>query len=252
MTALPPRELHLPDLPEVSVQIGGIEPGTQPRAQPALAYRLGQGLSSYLPLLLMAVLALSTAWLVRHTPQVPATAAVRALRESPDYTMQGFTVQRFGPDGRVLLNISGDVLHHFPGADRLEIEGVRIHAIAPDGRLTDAVAKRALINGDGSEAQLLGGARVVSQLEGGELLEVQGEFLHAFLRLEQLRSDQPVLVRRGSSQTRAGGLRYDHLTRELRLLGPVRSTLGPAGSRAAAAATVTVPASATRRPQEPS
>ena len=252
MTALPPRELHLPDLPEVSVQIGGPVLGLAPRAQPALAYRLGQGLSSYLPLLLMAVLALSTAWLVKHTPQVPANAPARAPRETPDYTMKGFSVQRFGPDGRVLLNISGDLLHHYPAADRLEIEGVRIHAIAADGRLTDAVAKRALINGDGSEAQLLGGARVVTRLEGGEVLEVQGEFLHAFLRLEQLQSDQAVQVRRGSSQTQAGGVRYDHLTRELRLLGPVRSTLGPAGSGATAAATAAMPASATRRPQAPS
>jgi lipopolysaccharide export system protein LptC len=237
----PPRALHLPDLPEVSVQIGdgsidgpevaptGI-PAARPR--PALSYRLQQALASYLPLLLMGLLALMTAWLVQHTPTPDGPTAPRAVREAADYTMTGFAIQRFGPDGREILRIAGDRLRHFPLSDQLEIEGVRVHAVAPDGRLTDAVARRALVIGDGSEVQLLGGAQVVSQLGAGEALEVKGEFLHAFVRLGRLRSQQPVLVRRGASVTQAGGLDYDHHERQLTLLGPVRVTV-PASARGA-------------------
>ena len=233
----PPRALHLPDLPEVSVQIGADPParldaapaaGPAPRPQQALSYRLQQALGSYLPLLLMGVLALGTAWLVQHTPAVPGPAGARPPRETPDYTMTGFAIQRFGPDGREVLRIAGDRVYHYPGTDRLEIEGVRIHAVAPDGRPTDAVALRALVNGDGSELQLLGGAQVISQLGAGDVLEMRGEFLQAFVRFERLRSHLPVLVRRGRSETRAGGLDYDHLERQLKLLGPVRVTLQPA------------------------
>ena len=244
-----PPELHLPDLPEIAVQLGvsGLDPPDAPdrgqAARPAWSwgYRLRQGLSTYLPLLLMGLLAASTWWLVTNTPQGDALAGEKPVRESPDYTMTGFSITRFAPDGRVVLRIAGDALRHFPTTDQLEIEGVRIHAIAPDGRTTDATARRALANGDGSEVQLLGGARVISQLDGAEVLELQGEFLHAFLRFERIRSHLPVRLRHGGTETRAGGLEYDHLQQLLQLSGPVRATVqpGPRAKPPAGAAAVT-------------
>jgi len=233
----PPRALHLPDLPEVSVQLGGAAPATPQAPRPVLSWgwRLRQALSSYLPLLLMALLAASTWWLVKHTPQTPGAGDEAPPRQTPDYTMRGFAITRFAPDGRVMLRIAGDVLRHYPASDRLEIEGARIHAIAPDGRTTDASATRALANGDGSEVQLLGDAQVVSQVAGGDRLEVRGEFLHAFLRFERLRSHLPVRVTRGGSDIHAGGLEYDHLARTLQLNGPVRASFLP-GVRAKAGA----------------
>ncbi len=235
-------ELHLPDLPEVSVQLGlPVPPGSDdtPAGQPARApqpwsYRLLQGLSSYLPLLLMALLASGTWWLVRNTPQAPGARAVTPPSQTPDYTMNGFAITRFAPDGQVALRIAGDVMRHYPATDRLEIDGVRIQAIAPDGRTTQATARHAVANGDGSEIQLLGGAEVISQLQAGDTLEVRGEFLHAFLRFERLRSHLPVRVRHGGTETRAGGLDYDNLQRQLTLSGPVRAVMVP-GRRSTAA-----------------
>lgn len=228
-------ELHLPDLPEVSVQLGlpesrpGSAAGQGARAPQPWVRRVLQGLSSYLPLLLMALLAAGTWWLVRNTPGAPAARAPAPPSQTPDYTMDGFAITRFGPDGQVVLRISGDLLRHFPATDRLEIDGVRIRATAPDGRITNATARQAVANGDGSEVQLLGGAEVISQVPGGERLEVRGEFLHAFLRFERLRSHLPVQVRHGGTEARAGGLDYDHLQRQLVLSGPVRVTMAPGG-----------------------
>ncbi len=233
MTPNPARGLHLPDLPEVSVLIGSVSDGldvaqgAEPTPRPARGYRLRQALSSYLPLLLMGLLAVSTGWLVKNTPQIPGPMAAGPVRQDPDYTMTGFSISRFDPQGREVLRIAGDLLRHYPATDQLDIEGVRIHAIAPDGRVTDASARRALANGDGSEVQLLGGARVTSQVEGADTLEMEGEFLHAFTRFERLRSHLPVRVRHGGAETHAGGLDYDHLARQLQFLGPVRTTLRP-------------------------
>ena len=78
---------------------------------------------------------------------------------------------------------------------------------------------------------MLGGAKVISQLDGAEVLELQGEFLHAFLRFERIRSHLPVRLRHGGTETRAGGLEYDHLQQLLQLSGPVRATVQP-GPRA--------------------
>ena len=239
----PPPELHLPDLPEIPVQLGlpalggeGPPQGGQPgRPAPSWGYRLRQVLSTYLPLLLMALLAVFTWWLVKNTPQPPEPGGETPPRQAPDYTMNGFSITRFSPEGQVVLRIDGDVLRHFPATDVLEVEGVRIHAISPDGRTTDATAQRALANGDGSEVQLLGGAQVISQLDGTDTLEMQGEFLHAFLRFEKLRSHLPVRLRRGNTETRAAGLEYDHLQQQLRLDGPVRLTMLPAARKPAPA-----------------
>jgi lipopolysaccharide export system protein LptC len=185
-------------------------------------------LSAYLPLLLMALLAMATWWLVKNTPHPDDAPAEKAVRHEPDYTMQRFTLQRFGNDGRLLVQVEGEQLRHYPDTDTLEIDTVRIQSFSPDGAVTHATARRALTNGDASEVQLLGGAQV--QRSGGkraEKIEFEGEFLHAFLRTEQVRSHLPVLVRQGGSELRAGGMDYDNQTQVAQLKGPVRARFTP-------------------------
>ena len=226
----PPRELHLPGLPEVAVGLGTAAGGPiVPRPRLSLGHRLLDLLSTYLPLLLMALLATSTWWLVKNTPQAAGPSAQAPLRKDPDYTMAAFSVTRFGPDGRVQVRIDGDQMRHYPDTDRMEIDGVRIHAIGEDGRITDATASRAVAKGDASEVQLIGAAEVVSQLAQGPKLTVNSEFLHAFLRFEQLRSHLPVKVEQGGSVLRGGGLDYDHGTGRLVLKAPVRAQFAPGG-----------------------
>ena len=226
-SAHPPPELHLPDLPEVPLTLGPVLPGAAGQAAVPLGARLRDGLSTYLPLLLMAVLASGTWWLVKNTPQLGGGPEARPVRHEPDYTMRNFSLTRFGPDGRLAVRVDGDVLRHYPDTDRLEIDGVRIHAIAPDGRITDAHAKQALTNGDISEVQLTGDAHVTTRQGADEALDIDSQFLHAFVRFERLRSHLPVVVHRGASVTHAGGLDYDHLQRVLRLEGPVRAVFPP-------------------------
>ena len=226
-SASPPPELHLPDLPEVPVSLRPLAPPERRRQPLPWSQRLRNALMAYLPLLLMAALAGSTWWLVKNTPSPEGPAVEGAPRQEPDYTMHRFSITRFDDQGRFALRIDGEVLRHYPATDHFEIDGVRIHAVAPDGRTTDATARRAVSNADGTEVQLIGGAQVVAQVEGGDTLQMDSEFLHAFLRFERLRSHLPVVVRRGSDETRASGLDYDHLDRLLQLRGPVRSVYRP-------------------------
>jgi len=141
--------------------------------------------------------------------------------------MTQFALERFDAAGRLKLRIEGDRLRHFPDTDRIEIDRAQIRAWAPDGRMTLATARRALGNGDGSELQLLGGAEVTAQDATGTPLVMRGEFLHAFLVLEQVRSHLPVQVRHGSNELRAAGLDYDHAAQRLALKGPLRAQLTP-------------------------
>ena len=225
-------ELHLPDLPEVPIVLGPAPRPAGARAAPVPWHlRLREALSSYLPLLLMLLLALGTWWLVKNTPLPGAPTPPRAERSEPDYTMREFALERFDPAGRLVLRVEGEWLRHFPDTDRLEIEGARIRAIAEDGRVTLAVARRALGNGDGSELQLLGGAEVTSTDLSGAPVWMKSEFLHAFLVTERVRTHLPVTVRTGRTEVRAAGLEYDHATQRLDLKGPMTAVLAPGGHK---------------------
>jgi lipopolysaccharide export system protein LptC len=226
MSTLAPPELHLPDLPEVEVSLGA--PAAAPR-QPRrpVRLRLRELLGAYLPLLLMAVLALGTWWLVKNTPRPATGEETSEMRSDPDYEMRDFAITRFGSDGRATARIEGDWLRHFPDTDRLEIERARVRAYTPDGRVTQAQAARALANGDASEWQLSGGAKVVTQMRSGPPLEIDGEFLHVFVRTERVRSHLPVRLRQGGDEIHAGGIEVDNLAQRVQLSPPVRGSFSP-------------------------
>jgi lipopolysaccharide export system protein LptC len=216
-------ELHLPDLPEVPIALGPLRPAAHRRATP-WHLRLRDALSSYLPLLLMALLALGTWWLVKNTPLAPKAPPAEAVRSDPDYTMTNFVLERFDPSGRLRLRVQGDRLRHFPDSDRMEIDNPQFRAFAPDGSVTVAGARRALSNGDLSEVQLLGSAEVHRQ--GPPAVVIRGEFLHAFLVNEQVRSHLPVRVTQGRNEWQAAGVDYDHGQRKLEFKGPMHAVLG--------------------------
>jgi len=219
-------ELHLPDLPEVPIGLGQV-PAPAPRLPQPWHLRLREGLATYLPLLLMGLIALATWWLVKSTPGPEPVRDATPARGEPDYTMNGFVVERFASDGRMRVQIEGAEMRHYPDTDTLEIENPRIRAFGPDGRVTVASAIRALANGDGSEVQLIGDARVDSRGPRGEPIQFRGEFLHDFLNTERVRSHLPVVVTSNGSEFHAAGMDYDHLTGQLQLQGKMRALLQP-------------------------
>jgi lipopolysaccharide export system protein LptC len=190
--------------------------------------RLLQTLTAYLPLFVMALLALFTWWLVKNSPGAAEPRAPRPVRQDPDYIMESFTLQRYTADGALAVQIQGAQLRHYPDTDLLEIDGVQLVATAEDGSITRATARKASAKGDGTEVKLEGGARVVQ--EGSELkepMEVEGEFLHAFLKTKQLRSHLPVRVRQGASELRVAALQVDNIKQVAVLGGPVRMQIQP-------------------------
>lgn len=227
-------ELNLPDLPEVPIQLGPVRAG-QPtgRVHVRRAWRLREALTAYLPLLLMVGLALGTWWLVKNSPGPLPTREAAAPRAEPDYVMTGFLVQRFDPDGRLQVQLQGQQMRHFPDSDRIEIDGVSVRSWAPDGRESQATARRAVAKGDGSELRLEGAAQVRGLTPSGEPIEIDSEFLQFFTRTERVLTEQAVTVRAGANQVRAARLQFDNLKGLLELGGPVRASLRPQGAAAA-------------------
>jgi lipopolysaccharide export system protein LptC len=233
-------ELHLPDLPEVRVALGApvaapAPTGGSSRQVVPWPVRLRDVLATYLPLLLMALLALGSWWLVKNIPLAPKAREVAPPRSEPDYTMHGFTIERFEPAGRLKLRMSGTVMRHFPDTDRIEVEQLRFEAFAPDGRVTRGHARRGLSNGDGSEIVLEGGAQISQPDHHGQPIKLSSERLRLFTVSERISTDQPVLIERTGQRARAMGMEYDHGRGLLNWHGPARSVMAPGTRREAPA-----------------
>ncbi len=189
----------------------------------------------YLPVLVMGVLALGTYWLVRSTPVAEPSAPERVRGHEPDYFMHGFSVKTFDSAGKLRSEVMGDVARHYPDTQWMEIDVIHIRSFDAKGRLTTATANRGLTNEDGSEVQLMGNAIVVREAIPASKgnpeqvrTEYRGEFLHAFMDTEQVKSNKPVELRRGKDVFTADAMDYDNVQQVIRLQGRVRGTLIPA------------------------
>ncbi|MDD0810976.1 LPS export ABC transporter periplasmic protein LptC [Curvibacter sp. RS43] len=197
-------------------------------------------LSIYLPVILMAVLALGTYWLVRTTPVFAPAGPAQAVRHDPDYFMRDFAVKTFAPDGRLKSEVRGTEGRHYPDTDTLEIDQVHMRSYSAEGHVTVATAKRALSNSDSSEVQLFGNAVVVrepiTQANGREIprMEFRSEFLHAFTDTERVKSHLPVELIRGNDRFTGDAMDFDNLERVIELRGRVHGTLVPTPAAGAA------------------
>jgi len=184
-------------------------------------------------ILAVGLLALGSWWLVKNTPLPEAPRATPPPRHEPDYAMHQFSIQRFAPEGPLRAKIEGDVLRHYPDTDTFEVERPRVTAYAPGGGVTSGSARRALSNADATEVQLLGDAQVTREATASEEgISFRGEFLHAFLKTEQVRSHLPATFTRGGAVIRADAFSYDNLDRTVSMTGRVRATFPAPGVKA--------------------
>jgi lipopolysaccharide export system protein LptC len=202
----------------------------------ALALRLWRAtwerLTLYLPMALMGVLALGTYWLVRSTPVFEPPAPEKPKRHEADYVVSNFGLKTYDANGRLKSDITGQTARHYPDTDTLEIDQVRIRSVNDRGHVTVASANMAVTNSDSSEVQLIGNALVVREgreVRGEEVprMQFKGEFLHAFLDTERVKSHKPVDLQRGQDVFTADTLDFDNVTSVMALQGRVRGTLVP-------------------------
>ncbi|WP_167481279.1 LPS export ABC transporter periplasmic protein LptC [Acidovorax cavernicola] len=190
----------------------------------------------YLPIILMAGVALGTYWLVRNAPKLLEPTVKAAPTHEPDYFMRDFVIKNFLPNGDLRSELHGVEGRHYPDTDTIEVDQVRMRSISPEGLVTRSSANRGLSNSDGSEIQLFGNAIVIrdpavsASGKATPRLEFRGEFLHAFLDTEKVQSNKPVTLIRGSDQFTGDSLDYDNLSGVANLTGRVRGVLVPSAA----------------------
>jgi lipopolysaccharide export system protein LptC len=185
-------------------------------------------LTLYLPMLVMALLAMGSWWLVRSMPDVWGGTTEKRVRKDPDYHLEHFTTEVFDAQGRRVRRLGGDKARHYPDSDELHIDAVRFLASSDTGAEVRVTARQGIATGDGERVTLLGQAHVVRPAHGlTPRIELRGERLVALQKQEKLFSRDPVEVTRGSDRFTAQGMDLDMPSGQYQLMGRVHGTLLP-------------------------
>ena len=103
----------------------------------ALLRGAGTGVTVYLPIILMGLMALGTYWLARNTPTLGPAEAQRAAHPRARTTSCAASRSRPStPTGRLKSEVHGTEARHYPDTDTLEIDQPRIRSFNAQGELT--------------------------------------------------------------------------------------------------------------------
>jgi lipopolysaccharide export system protein LptC len=181
-----------------------------------------------LPLVMVAVLALGSYWMVRSAPGVDTGELPRPPDDTPDYLIEGFTIQRFDANGRLNALLKGASAQRLPDAPWIEIAQFTFYSTDAQGHIKRVSADQGLSNQDNNEFQLSCNALMVREADpAGDYprLEIRGDFLHVWTEPEKVESDKPVQLVHGKHRIRADSLQYDGTTRKLQMDGRVQAIL---------------------------
>lgn len=207
-------------------------PGT-PRQLRHLLSRVWDVTSLYIPVALMLLLALASFWLLRSTPEPEPPPPERVVTSEPDNFMRGFSLRNFNADGSLRSEVFGTEARHHPDTGATVIDQARVRSYNDRKQLTTASARQITANEAGDVFVLEGQAVVIRQGgrdaggKTGQRMEFHGDYLRATLKPDQLMSDRPVLMIRGSDQIQAQSLDYDGDARVAVLDGTVRAQFAP-------------------------
>ncbi len=206
----------------------------QVRQRQPFVWRLQAWLGNYLPLAVMALLAVATTWLVKISPGPDGPTQDLPPRQTPDYTMQGFELQRFNAQGEGEVWIKGLELRHYPATDTIQIDQVHVRARNVAGEWLLAQADSAEGPRDGSLLLLKGRVKLSRHPAGNEPeattpdLTLEAETLEAHLKDKRVTSRDEATARTGAGTTvQMQGFDYDHTKGVLRMGGPSTTTIAP-------------------------
>jgi lipopolysaccharide export system protein LptC len=185
-------------------------------------------LSIYLPLIVMALLASGSWWLVRSVPSLLNPEASKTVRQDPDYHLTHFSVKSFNASGRMTREVVGDKAQHYPATEALHIAQVRIYAENDSGAKMNARAEKGIATDDGTQVTLIGNAYAIKHpQETRPQIELRGERLVALPDEDRVVSADPVLITRDRDVFTGNTMDFNSSTGEHVLQGRVRGTLAP-------------------------
>jgi lipopolysaccharide export system protein LptC len=193
--------------------------------------RLTQILLRSLPLVLMAIVAGITFWLVQiHSPSTQTTGTV-VKRHEADYYMDRLSATELADDGSTKYRFNGSRMVHFEDDQTYEVTKPAIRAYQPGRPEITAFADVGYMDAAGTVVDLAGNARVLRD-QGADaahdpLMTAKSQTFQVLLNDDVVRTDKPVELRHGQSIMNASGMVFNNVSREVQLLGNVRGSIAP-------------------------
>ncbi|MEQ1601045.1 MAG: LPS export ABC transporter periplasmic protein LptC [Methylophilaceae bacterium] len=177
----------------------------------------------FLPLALLALLALLTLWIDR----VVQPAKLRpdgSLRHDPDYTMHDFTSARTDIDGNLRNQLAAAEMLHYPDDDSTALIRPRYTLYAKNKPYTQIEGQRGTVSKNGENVQLMDHVKVVRGAfkDRGEMT-VSTELLNINVKENIATTDKPVVITQAPKTViHAIGMIYDKKNGTVQLLQKVR------------------------------
>ena len=192
-------------------------------------HRLRETFMAYLPIFLLSLLFLFSVWLVRSVAPLQNTTPASSPLHTADYDFQKFNLKSYEMNGNLKSSMHGEFAQHFQDTLTTEVRQPRVLIYNKD-KLISAQAKKAIVNEDGSQVQLIGQVLLNRDIAGQQKddMQISGEFLHFFASNDSLKSHLPVSIVRGQNRFKADQMHADNVSQTYKLQGRVHATLYPA------------------------
>lgn len=197
--------------------------------QPHILARAWDRVSIYLPVLLMALLALISVWLLKTTPQAKAPEPPRQEDHKPDYFMRNFSVRQFGPEGELKTILTGDFAQHYPGTQALVVQAARLRTDSDSQRRITGQAQRLTINDAHTHYLLEQDVHILQAPPPANpdlpTTSFSGNSMLIRTDVHTISAQQPVRILRGKDTVTAQTMLYHDDQHTLSFQGQVRTTL---------------------------
>ncbi len=196
-----------------------------------LLSRLVQILLRSLPLVLMAIVAGITFWLVQVNSPASKDDGPVAKRHEPSYYMDKLAATELDDTGSTKYRFNASRMVQFEDDLTYAVTNPAVRAYEPGRPQITAMADTGIMNADASIIDLRHNARVLRDqgvnAERDPVMSARSERFELLLNEDIVRTDKPVELRHGQSIMNASGLVFNNVSREVQLLGNVRGTIVP-------------------------
>lgn len=200
---------------------------------------------TYVPVIVMALLAAATWWLVEITPTAPEVVEAVEARQEPDYIVDEFMAERFDASGALRSWMTGDQVRRYPAANRIAVDQVNMMTteIGTDEQQaqpvlgtpglefyrTTAIADKGFLLNNNEIIELRDNAYVTRQplnAQGdAEKVEFRGDELRILVSEDRMVSNKPVDITQDGTRFIADRMIYHNAANTLEMLGDVRGVV---------------------------
>lgn len=181
--------------------------------------------TTWLPLVLLVVLAGLTVWL-NHSVQLPEPGIAPNQRHDPDYFVEDFNAVRIGDTGKPSYTLHSKRMVHYPDDDSTDLEApefVDFSKVIPAP--VTITARRGSVSSKGNNVYFRDNVVVTrAPYDDRSALVMKTEFLHIIPDDQYAETKLPVTIYDADTIVHAIGLKFSNKTHILHLLSQVHGT----------------------------